>query len=132
MKKKTLIFSDQEVKALKHLRGQRRKKNATKYCVVLAAIVIIFATFGVINGNLHKIKELKVQAAQEASAAKESNQLKKQLDQEIEELADPEFAGKVARAKLFYSKDGEVLYSIPDELLNKMLNPTNKIPNEGK
>lgn len=38
---------------------------------------------------------------------------KKDLENEVKLLKDPEYVEKVARAKYFYSKEGEQVYSIP-------------------
>ena len=39
---------------------------------------------------------------------------KKDLENEVKLLKDPEYVEKVARAKYFYSKEGEQVYSIPE------------------
>lgn len=39
---------------------------------------------------------------------------KKDLEDEVKLLKDPEYVEKFARAKYFYSKEGEQVYSIPE------------------
>jgi cell division protein DivIC len=47
------------------------------------------------------------------------SKVQKQLEKEVKLLQDDDYVAKVARSKYFLSKDGEQLYSVPEQVGNK-------------
>lgn len=79
---------------------------------------VAFVVFSLIGINLFKngqhLMSLQEDRAVVSSENKEVAKEKKVLEREVNLLNDDEYVEKVARAKYFYSKEGEQIYSIPE------------------
>ncbi|AQP53962.1 hypothetical protein CBF34_04950 [Vagococcus penaei] len=80
--------------------------------------VVAFIVFLLIGFNLFKnsqrllaLQETKVQVTQEN---KQVMSKRDELANEVDLLHDDDYVAKIARAKYFYSKEGEQVYSIPE------------------
>lgn len=109
--------------------GDTQKETKTlilKRRRLMVFFVIIFLVFTIIGLNLFKNSQrlLSLQETkQEVNRDYEKVSVaKKDLQDEVDLLHDEEYVAKVARAKYFYSKKGEQVYSIPE--LNNSTQPS--------
>lgn len=83
--------------------------------IMFAAALVMFSLIGF---NLFRNSQhlLTLQDSRQAieKENKEISKTKKDLKREVNLLNDTEYVEKIARAKYFYSKEGEQVYSIPD------------------
>lgn len=95
---------------------EMRKKN--RFIGMILILVIFLFTLPAYNlvqsyqqllDKRQKLEEMKVEYKDLSQEASEANLLKKKL-------ADKDFAAKYVRAKYYYSKEGEYIYTIPNLL----------------
>jgi len=89
----------------------RRRRMTLMF--VIAFVLFTFMGFNLFRNGQHLLSLQKNHEEVKKEFAK-VEETKKELDNEVKLLKDPEYVEKVARAKYFYSKEGEQVYSIPD------------------
>ena len=100
----------------KHQREQKQmiyKRRRLTLMFVLAFGLFTFMGINLFRNGQHllSLQENHTEVKKEYAQVKSE---KKELEDEVKLLKDPEYVEKVARAKYFYSKEGEQVYSIPD------------------
>lgn len=88
------------------------KRRRLALILSVATIFFVLSGFNLISGYRHigKLKEEKVVALREKE---ELEKKEKTLQYNVDLLKDDEYMQKVARQKYFYTKEGELVYSIP-------------------
>lgn len=100
----------------RYLEEERRKKNRFMgWILILVILLFILPTYNLVQSYqtlLQKEQQL-VDLQKEYQALDQA-----QKDEAIlaTRLKDPDYAAKYARARYLYSKEGEVIYTIPDLL----------------
>lgn len=88
----------------------RRRRLA----VVFVIVAIIFSGTCIrLYGDYQKLQSLEAAQVELETQVKEQKAVKSELKREIALLQDDEYVGKVARSRLYYSKEGEQIYTIP-------------------
>lgn len=79
----------------------------------IAVILFVSAGVALFKDQMH-LRELKTYA----QATKEKDQVTKKekaaLEKEVAQLKDEDYVGKLARSRYFYTKDGELVYVLPE------------------
>ncbi|MBU5467394.1 septum formation initiator family protein [Virgibacillus sp. MSJ-26] len=101
-----------------HVERQRRKrKRLIRRLVLFAAIVVIafgsMATYHLKQRELHATKTQEYQQLEEELAS--LKQKETYLNEEIELLKDDEYILDIARTNYFFSKEGELIFKIPNQ-----------------
>ena len=88
------------------------KRRRLTLMFVLAFCLFTFMGINLFRNGQHllSLQQNHVEVKKEYAKVKSE---KKDLENEVKLLKDPEYVEKVARAKYFYSKEGEQVYSIP-------------------
>lgn len=88
----------------------KRRRLAVIFAIAL--LFFVLSGFNLISGYRHigKLKDEKVTALREKD---ELDKKEKTLQYNVDLLKDDEYLQKVARQKYFYTKEGELVYSIP-------------------
>ncbi|MFC6346489.1 FtsB family cell division protein [Vagococcus carniphilus] len=83
--------------------------------IMFAAALIMFSLIGFnLFRNSQHLLTLQASRQEIEKESKKTAKAKKDLKREVDLLNDTEYVEKIARAKYFYSKEGEQVYSIPD------------------
>ncbi|MDT2831272.1 septum formation initiator family protein [Vagococcus carniphilus] len=83
--------------------------------IMFAAALIMFSLIGFnLFRNSQHLLTLQASRQEVEKENKKTAKAKKDLKREVDLLNDTEYVEKIARAKYFYSKEGEQVYSIPD------------------
>ena len=91
---------------------KKARRIATFGLISIALIVFIAVTLGgVFFDIVDKYKEKK-NLENKLVMLEEK---KKELENDVKKLEDPEYLARYAREKYFYSKDGELILRIPEE-----------------
>lgn len=89
----------------------RRRRLGIMFTVALVAFSLIGFNLFTNSQHLLKLQETRKEVSKEQ---KDVAKNEKDLSREVDLLNDTEYVEKIARAKYFYSKEGEQIYSIPD------------------
>lgn len=120
MKKKTITRLDsnymQQYDA--YIERQKRKKQRLIRRLVLFSMVVVItigtmAAYHVKQRVLQSEKQEEYQQLEEELASLKKQE--KNLEEEIELLNDEEYVLEIARTNYFLSKEGELIFKIPDE-----------------
>ena len=91
---------------------KRARRIATFGLISIIAIVLIVITFGSIFSEIiDKYKEKKNLEDKLVTL----QETKKELDNDVKKLEDPDYLARYAREKYFYSKNGELILRIPED-----------------
>ena len=83
--------------------------------IMFAAALIVFSIIGVnLFRNSQRLVALQESRKEVEIEHKIVAKSEKDLKREVDLLSDTEYVEKIARAKYFYSKEGEQIYSIPE------------------
>jgi cell division protein DivIC len=89
----------------------RRRRLAAIFLVAF----VIFAFSGVqLAKDYHRLSEFKKQQQETVAQSAEIDKQVKRLQQDVALLNDDEYVAKLARSRLYGSKDGEQIYPIPE------------------
>lgn len=93
----------------------RKRHRFIAYVMVIIMLLFILPTFNLVSSyvKLQDKKEEVIALKQQLEQLAEDTKAKQTL---AEQLKDEEFILKYARAKYYYSREGEVVYSTPDLL----------------
>ncbi|WP_200411059.1 FtsB family cell division protein [Virgibacillus salexigens] len=98
-------------------RQKRKKKRLIRRLVLFSLIAVIafgsMATYHIKQCVLHAEKTEEYEALQQdlAELEKQENNLK----EEVELLKDEDYVLQIARTNYFFSKEGELIFKIPEE-----------------
>lgn len=98
---------------------QNRKQRRRMAAILLTGAAFIVPLGGNTVNNLKEIRGMEQQIAQaeeEQMAVKEKNA---SLKQQVELLEDKEYVAKLARSRYYLSKEGEVVFSLPEDNQSK-------------
>ncbi|WP_404450816.1 septum formation initiator family protein [Virgibacillus necropolis] len=114
----TRLSSDYMQQYDAHKGRQKRKKQRLIRRLVLFSIVAIIAigsmaTFHVKQRVLQAEKQEQYEQMQEKMAKLESKEAN--LNEEIQLLQNEEYVLEIARTNYFFSKEGELIFKLPDE-----------------
>lgn len=101
-----------------HKRISRRRNVGL---AAFATILLLPLSFNLI-GNISHIREVEDQivlAKKEKKALEKENQ---QLNVQVGLLQDDEYVAKLARSRYYFSKDGEIIFSLPEDNQSKAAN----------
>ncbi|MBO0475976.1 septum formation initiator family protein [Vagococcus sp. DIV0080] len=83
--------------------------------IMFAAALVVFSLIGInLFRNSQRLVALQESRKEAETEQKQVAKNEKDLKREVDLLNDTEYVEKIARAKYFYSKEGEQVYSIPD------------------
>lgn len=105
----------------KTLRDARRKKLLIRRLTVFSIFAGIIS-YVLISSLISQHRTLEEMNRELLEAQEQLAEMKKQeeaLRQEIVKLNDDEYLAKLARKELYVSKDGEIIFTIPDEKKEK-------------
>jgi len=91
---------------------KKARRIATFGLICIIAIVVIIISFGSIFAEIIDKYNEKKQLTDKLISLEES---KKELENNVKKLEDPEYLARYAREKYFYSKDGELILRIPED-----------------
>ena len=97
-----------------------KKKNASKNIFIRLFLFFIFfgSVIGILSydffSNLTMIFEIKNEKTILEDKLISLEQKENQLNSDIKKMEDPEYAGRYAREDGMLSKDGEIIFRIPD------------------
>ncbi|WLR48451.1 septum formation initiator family protein [Halobacillus litoralis] len=98
-------------------RHQRKKKRLVRRLVMFALLVSIVAGsmvfYSMKQQSLYADKQEKYEQLQQEMTALKKEE--KGLEQEIELLKDEEYVLQIARTNYFFSKEGEIIFKMPNE-----------------
>ncbi|MBI2021939.1 septum formation initiator family protein [Candidatus Daviesbacteria bacterium] len=101
-------------------------KSVTIVITLLVSILILLGLSRQILDALNSGKRIEVALDKVNKLQQENNQLKKKLS----EVQSTDFLEQTARDKLGFSKKGETVIIIPDELMNKVLGENKRVEEE--
>lgn len=105
--------SSQMAKAQREQKQMIYKRRRLTVMFVLAFGLFTFMGINLFRNGQHLLSLQQNHTEVKKEYAKVKTE-KKDLENEVKLLKDPEYVEKVARAKYFYSKEGEQVYSIPE------------------
>ena len=91
---------------------KKARRIATFGFISIVLILFIVATLGKIFIDIVDKYNEKKELENKLVVLKEK---KKELENDVSKLEDPEYLARYAREKYFYSKDGELILRIPEE-----------------
>lgn len=89
----------------------KRRRLAALFAI--AAVVFIIMGVQIFNEQRHlsELKDIKVKTV--AESAKVTDQVA-DLEQDVKLLKDDDYVAKLARSRFYYSKDGELVFVLPE------------------
>lgn len=93
----------------------RKRHHFIGYVMLIVMLLFILPTYNLV-GSYVKLQERKKEALElqsEYDKLSQDTQAKQQL---AEQLKNDDFVSKYARAKYYYSREGEIIYPTPDLL----------------
>lgn len=118
--RKLLTYEDKEQQANLTMRSMQKDQKKVifrrrRLGIMFAAALVVFSLIGF---NLFRNSQHLLALQENHQTVKEEqaklSETEKDLEREVALLNDTEYVEKLARAKYFYSKEGEQIYSIPD------------------
>lgn len=98
-------------------RQHRKRKRLIRRLVLFAVVVVIafgsMATYHLMQRELHATKTKEYQQLEEELVS--LKQKEKYLNEEIDLLKDDEYILDIARTNYFFSKEGELIFKIPNQ-----------------
>ncbi|AZP03839.1 FtsB family cell division protein [Jeotgalibaca ciconiae] len=101
-------------------RSIQQKARRRMIVILLAGMLIIVPLAANIINNLFEIQTM----GEKISQAKETNQTLEEENQDLKVqvglLQDEEYIAKLARSRYYLSKDGEIIFSLPEDNQSKV------------
>lgn len=114
----TRLDSDYMKKYEAHVERKKRRKNRLFRRLAFFGVAVLI-TFGVMT--TYHVKQRSVHADKQAEYEQLQKdyehqlQIENDLQEEVALLKDPEYVLEIARTNYFFSKEGEMIFKIPDE-----------------
>lgn len=96
-------------------RNARRRKKAL---AIIAAGILLPLGYNVVS-NVHQINQVDVQIAEAKAEKKELEKENQRLNVQVGLLQDDEYVAKLARSRYYFSKDKEIIFSLPEDNQSK-------------
>ena len=96
-------------------RNARRRKTAL---AIIAASILLPLGYNVAS-NAHQINQVDVQIAEAKAEKKELEKENQRLNVQVGLLQDDEYVAKLARSRYYFSKDKEIIFSLPEDNQSK-------------
>ena len=96
-------------------RNARRRKAAL---AIIAAGILLPLGYNVVS-NVHQINQVDVQIAEAKAEKKELEKENQRLNVQVGLLQDDEYVAKLARSRYYFSKDKEIIFSLPEDNQSK-------------
>lgn len=103
----------QMTKKNKLAKGRFLDRRHMGIVLVVSAMVLSFAALNLVSGY----QDLKRNIALEKTYNEENDKLTQSIalkEKQVVKLQDDDYVAKYARAKYFYSRDGELIFNIPE------------------
>jgi len=99
---------------------ERRKHKKSLFFILLFGAILISPFFCKTVVNAFEIRQMdnEIAAAKKEKKAVEDKNTK--LNYEVKLLQEDEYIAKLARSKYYLSKDGEIIFSLPEDNQTKM------------
>jgi len=95
-----------------HARKTHRKRRNCIY-LLTALAAIFFVVTGI--GNHSKMREAEAQTVKLSRQVDKAKAENKELNETKKNLKDPDYVEKYVRQRYMYTKNGEVVFNIPDD-----------------
>lgn len=120
------VESQQQAIAAQH-RRRVRLIHRRRFLATFAFLLVCVALLGVQILHAQKTNQrLQTQVEQQQHALKQARQTKRDLKVQVNQLHDDDYLNKLIRYKYDYSKNGEIIFSLPDNGgITKDANPKN-------
>ena len=108
-------IKDEQLKRRYEVEENAKRHRFMGGLLLIVMLLMILPTYNLIS-SYHKLQEKKarvIQLKKDYQAVSEAVKEKKAL---ADSLKNIEFAAKYARAKYYYSKEGEIIFPVPDLL----------------
>lgn len=96
-------------------RNARRRKTAL---AIIAASILLPLGYNVAS-NAHQINQVDEQIAEAKAEKKELEKENQRLNVQVGLLQDDEYVAKLARSRYYFSKDKEIIFSLPEDNQSK-------------
>lgn len=96
-------------------RNAKRRKTAL---AIIAAGILLPLGYNVVS-NVHQINQVDVQIAEAKAEKKELEKENQRLNVQVGLLQDDEYVAKLARSRYYFSKDKEIIFSLPEDNQSK-------------
>lgn len=96
-------------------RNARRRKAAL---AIIAASILLPLGYNVAS-NAHQINQVDEQIAEAKAEKKELEKENQRLNVQVGLLQDDEYVAKLARSRYYFSKDKEIIFSLPEDNQSK-------------
>ena len=85
---------------------------------IIAAGILLPLGYNVVS-NVHQINQVDVQIAEAKAEKKELEKENQRLNVQVGLLQDDEYVAKLARSRYYFSKDKEIIFSLPEDNQSK-------------
>lgn len=93
--------------------GRRRMRRALRIGLVFAVFALILGIQLIrTNASLHKVNQQVATSERQLTKTKAENT---QLDLKVKQLNNQDYVAQLIRSKYYYSKSGEIIYSLPGD-----------------
>lgn len=100
------------------------KRNARRRIMTLAilgAVILLPLGYNVFN-NIQQIRQVEEQIAEAKAEKKVLDKENQRLNVQVGLLQDDEYVAKLARSRYYFSKDKEIIFSLPEDNQSKAAN----------
>lgn len=105
----------------KRIASRERKKHRKRLSLILLAGAIFIVPFlWKTVGNVLEIQQLDSEIAVAKKEKKAAEDQNTKLNYEVKLLQEDDYIAKLARSKYYLSKDGEIIFSLPEDNQTKM------------
>lgn len=105
----------------KRIASRERKKHRKRLFLILLAGAIFMVPFlWKTVGNVLEIQQLDSEIAVAKKEKKAAEDQNTKLNYEVKLLQEDDYIAKLARSKYYLSKDGEIIFSLPEDNQTKM------------
>lgn len=109
------FIQDENLKQAYEVENQQKKNRFMGWLLVLVTLFFILPAYNLVT-NYSRLEERKAHIEELKADYEELKEVAKEQQEMAERLQNPEYLEKYARAKYYYSLDGEVIYTAPDLL----------------
>ena len=105
----------------KRIASRERKKHRKRlFLILLAGAIFIVPFLWKTVGNVLEIQQLDSEIAVAKKEKKAAEDQNTKLNYEVKLLQEDDYIAKLARSKYYLSKDGEIIFSLPEDNQTKM------------
>ncbi|CZQ93204.1 septum formation initiator ftsl/divic [Trichococcus palustris] len=105
----------------KRIASRERKKHRNRlFFILLAGAIFIVPFLWKTVGNVFEIRQMDSEIAVAKKEKKAAEDQNTKLNYEVKLLQEDDYIAKLARSKYYLSKDGEIIFSLPEDNQTKM------------